>query len=65
MAKRERTNYDLLNTTQKSKDQVTQTPLKTGVNSCALEELAVLAPLSTSGTRQVTLVTNLVISQVI
>ena len=30
-------NTDLQNTTQKTKDQVTRTPLTTGVNSCAPE----------------------------
>jgi len=30
MAKRKRTNNDLQNTTQKSKDRATRTPLKTG-----------------------------------
>jgi hypothetical protein len=33
--KDKRTNYDLENTTQKSKDSATQTPLNTGVNSGA------------------------------
>jgi hypothetical protein len=33
MAKRKRTNNDLQNITQKTKDQATQTPLETGVNS--------------------------------
>jgi hypothetical protein len=53
MDKRKMTNNDLQNNTHKTKDQVTQTPLKTGSvsNSC-----------STSGTRRVNLVTNLVIS---
>ena len=32
-----RTNNDIQNITQKTKDQTTQTPLKIGVNSCALE----------------------------
>jgi len=31
------TNNGLQNTTQKTKDRVTQTPLKPGVNSCAPE----------------------------
>jgi len=35
MAKRKRTNNDPQNTTQKSKDRTTRTPLKTGVNSGA------------------------------
>ena len=33
-----RTNNDLQNTTHKTKDWATQTPLKTGVNSGAPEE---------------------------
>ena len=49
MAKGKGTNNDLQNITQKTKDRVTRTPLKTGrVNSSC----------STSGTRRVTLVTN-------
>jgi hypothetical protein len=36
MAKRKRTNNDLQSTTQKTKDRVTLTPLKPGVNSSAL-----------------------------
>jgi len=35
--KDERTNNDFQNTTQKTKDRVTQTPLITGVNSGAPE----------------------------
>jgi len=35
--KDKRTNNDLQNTTQKTKDWATQTPLKLGVNLCALE----------------------------
>ena len=34
MAKRKRTNNDLQNTTQKTKDRAQRTPLKTVVNSC-------------------------------
>jgi len=30
-------NNDVQNTTQKTKDRATRTPLKPGVNSCALE----------------------------
>jgi hypothetical protein len=37
MAKRKRTNSHLHNTTQKTKDPATQTPLKGGVNSNAPE----------------------------
>jgi len=49
MAKRKRTNNDLPNITHKTKDRVTQTPLKAvGKLSC----------FSTSGTRGVTLDTN-------
>jgi len=42
MAKRKRTNNDLQNSTQKTKDRATRTPLKLGVNSCAPDGLAVL-----------------------
>ena len=35
--KDKRTNNDLQNTTQKTKDRATRTPLKPGVNSCYLE----------------------------
>jgi hypothetical protein len=60
MAIRKRTNNDLQNTTQKTKDQVTRTPLKTG------DELRysgrVSSSCSTSGTHRVTLETNTVIS---
>jgi hypothetical protein len=35
---------DLQNTIQKTKDRATWTPLKTVVNSCAPDELAVTAP---------------------
>jgi len=38
MTNRKRTNNDLQNTTQKTKDQATRTPLNTGVNSDASEE---------------------------
>ena len=38
MAKRKRTNNDLQNITHKTKDRVTQIPLKTRVNSGAPEE---------------------------
>ena len=50
MAKRKkhkRTNNDLQNTTQKTKDRVTRTPLKTGMNSGAPEMQAVPVPLVT------------------
>jgi hypothetical protein len=43
-----RTNNDLQNTTQKSKNWKTRTPLITGLNSCALEGLEVSATLVTS-----------------
>ena len=43
MAKRKRINNDLQNSTQKTKDRATRTPLKQGVNSCAPEGLAVLS----------------------
>jgi hypothetical protein len=35
MTKIKRTNNDLHNTTQKTKDRATRIPLNTGVNSCA------------------------------
>ena len=41
------TNNGLQNNTQKTKDRVTQTPLKHGVNSGAPEGLAVPAPIVT------------------
>ena len=37
-------NTDLQNTTQKTKDRSTLTPLKTGVNSSATEGRAIPAP---------------------
>ena len=37
MTKRKRTNNDLQNTAQKTKDRATQNPLKQGVNSGTLE----------------------------
>jgi hypothetical protein len=37
MAKRNRTNNDLQNTTHRNEDRVTRTPIKTGVNSDAHE----------------------------
>ena len=43
--KDKRTNNDLQNIAHKTKDRVTRTPLKTGVNSDATEGLAVPAPL--------------------
>jgi hypothetical protein len=59
MTKRKRTNNDLQNTTQKTQDWTTQTPLKTG------DELWCSGRVSSSwsacGIRRVTLVTNLVI----
>jgi hypothetical protein len=45
MAKRKRTNNDLQNTTQKTKDRVSRTPLKPVLNSGAPERYAVPAPL--------------------
>ena len=42
-----RTNNDLQNTTEKSKDRATGTALKPGMNSCAPEGQAVPAPLIT------------------
>jgi hypothetical protein len=43
MAKSKRTNNDLQSITQKTKDHETPIPLKTGVNSCTPEGLAVPA----------------------
>jgi hypothetical protein len=51
MAKRKRTNNDLQKTTQKTKDRVAWTPLKTGIERMY----------STRNTRRVTLVTKPVI----
>jgi len=51
-----RTNNDQQNTTQKTKDCETRTPLKTGVNSGAPEMVS--TSYSTSGTRCLTLLTN-------
>ena len=42
--KRKRTNKDLQNITQKTKDRATRTPLTTGVNWCAPEGWGVAAP---------------------
>ena len=53
----ERTNNDLQNTTQKTKDRATRSPQKAGVNSCAPERWRD-SSCSTCGTRRVTLVTN-------
>jgi hypothetical protein len=47
MAKRKRTYNDIQNTTYKTKDRATRTPLKLEVNSCAPESIAVSAPLVT------------------
>ena len=44
MGKRKKTNNDIQNTTQKTKDRAT---LKTGVNSCAPEGSTISAPLAT------------------
>ena len=55
-----RTNNDLQNTTHKTKDRVTRTPLNTGCEiGCSGR---VSSSCSSSDTRRVTLVTNLVIS---
>jgi hypothetical protein len=60
MAKMKRTNNDLINTTHKAKDQITQTPLKT------VDELGCFGRESSfcfnSGTHHVTLVPNPMIS---
>ena len=58
--KNKRTNNDLQNITDKTKDRVTRTPLKPGMNSDALEEWAVPAPLVTPVVC-LTLATNTVI----
>jgi len=50
------TNNDLLNTTQKTQDPVTQASLKTGDELMCLGRVG--SSCSTSGTRRVTLVTN-------
>jgi hypothetical protein len=44
MTKRNRTNNDLQNIIQKTKDRATGTSLKTGMNSCAPGGLAVSTP---------------------
>jgi len=60
MAKRKSTNNDLQNITHKTKDRVTRTPLNTrGELRCSGR---VGSSCSTSGTRRVTLITNVVIS---
>ena len=49
MAKRKRTNNDLQNITHKTKDRVTRTPLKPGVNSGVPEEWVIsVEPVSLS-----------------
>ena len=62
MAKRKRRNNDLQNLSQKTKDRVTRTPLKTRgeLRCCGW----VISSCSTSGTRRVTLVTHPVFSGV-
>ena len=52
MTKRKRTNNDLQNTTQKTKDRVTQTPLKTGGELRCSGRVS--SSCSTSDTRRVT-----------
>ena len=59
MAKWKRTNNDLSNTTQKTKDRATRTPLKTGGELMCFGKVS--SSWSTTDTRRVTLVTNLVI----
>ena len=54
--KDKRTNNNLQNTTEKTKDRVTQTSLKTGCEFMCSGRLNISC--STSGTRHVTLVTN-------
>ena len=58
--KRQRTNSNLQNITHKTKDRVTRTPLKTVCKFGCSGRIS--SSCSTSGTRRVTLVTNLVIS---
>ena len=58
-AKWKRTNNDLSNTTQKTKDRATRTPLKTGGELMCFGKVS--SSWSTTDTRRVTLVTNLVI----
>jgi hypothetical protein len=59
MAKRKRTNNDLQKTTQKAKDRVARTPLKTGIE--LMYSGRVSRSCSTRNTRRVTLVTKPVI----
>ena len=59
--KDKRTNNDLQNTTQKTKDRATRTPLKTG-GELMMWSGKVSSSCSTSVTRRVAPVTNLVIS---
>jgi hypothetical protein len=59
MAKRKRTNNDLQKTTQKAKDRVARTPLKTGIE--LMYSGRVSRSCSTRNTRRVTLVTRPVI----
>ena len=47
MTKQKRTNNDLQNTTQKTKDRATQTPLNTGVKSGTPDIVLVPAPHAT------------------
>ena len=61
MIKRKCTNNDLQNITYKTKDRVTRTPLKTGVELMCSGR--VRSSCSTSGTRRVNLVTNPVINR--
>jgi hypothetical protein len=60
MAKRKRTNNDLLNATLKNKDRVTRTPLNTGGELMCPGRVSSFC--STSGIRRVTLVKNSVIT---
>ena len=60
MKKTKRTNTDLQNTTQKTKDRVTRIPLKTNAElGCSG---ATGSSCSSSGVRRITLVTNTVLS---
>jgi hypothetical protein len=60
MTKRNKTNNDLQNIAHKTKDKVTRTHLKTGGELRCSERVSRSS--STSGTRRVNLVTNLVTS---
>ena len=62
MTKRKRTNNELQNTTQKSKDRATQTPLKTRGELMCFGR--VNSSCSTSGTCRVTIATNMLLTEI-